>query len=140
MQRPADAVSPAAGVLAVRAVLPGSVDRDRRTDRWSFRRARGGRVLTAAPPSIQRETAMFTRFAASAALCLLALRAAADSLLAQIPVGVYPSYPPLDMRDLATGALSGFDVELGQQLVKRLNTRFDMQETAFAQLVASVQT
>ena len=59
---------------------------------------------------------------------------------AQIPVGVYPSYPPLDMPDPATGALSGFDVELGQQLVKRLNTRFDMQETAFAQLVASVQT
>jgi polar amino acid transport system substrate-binding protein len=83
---------------------------------------------------------MFTRFAASAVLCLLALRAVADPLPAQIPVGVYPSYPPLDMRDPATGALSGFDIELGQQLAKRLGTRFDMQETAFAQLVASVQT
>jgi polar amino acid transport system substrate-binding protein len=83
---------------------------------------------------------MFTRFVASAVLCLLALRAVADPLPAQIPVGVYPSYPPLDMRDPATGALSGFDVELGQQLAKRLGTRFEMQETAFAQLVASVQT
>jgi polar amino acid transport system substrate-binding protein len=83
---------------------------------------------------------MFTRFVASAVLCLLALRAAADPLPAQIPVGVYPSYPPLDMRDPATGALSGFDIELGQLLAKRLGTRFDIQETAFAQLVASVQT
>jgi polar amino acid transport system substrate-binding protein len=83
---------------------------------------------------------MFTRFAASTVLCLLALGAVADPLSAQIPVGVYPSYPPLDMRDPATGALSGFDIELGQQLAKRLGTRFDMQETAFAQLVASVQT
>jgi polar amino acid transport system substrate-binding protein len=83
---------------------------------------------------------MFTRFATSAVLCLLALRAAADPLPAQFSVGVYPSYPPLDMRDPATGALSGFDVELGQQLAKRLGTSFDMQETAFAQLVASVQT
>jgi polar amino acid transport system substrate-binding protein len=83
---------------------------------------------------------MFTRFAASAVLCVLALRAMADPLPVQLPVGVYPSYPPLDMRDPATGALSGFDIELGQQLAKRLGTRFDMQETAFAQLVASVQT
>ena len=31
-------------------------------------------------------------------------------------VGVYPSYPPLDMRDPATGALSGFDIELSHEL------------------------
>jgi polar amino acid transport system substrate-binding protein len=88
----------------------------------------------------ERASIMFTRSAMSAVVCVLAFRAVADPLPPQIPVGIYPSYPPLDMRDPSTGALSGFDIELGQQLAKRLGTRFDMQETAFAQLVASVQT
>ena len=59
---------------------------------------------------------------------------------AHIPIGVYPSYPPLDMRDPASGALKGFDIDLGRQLAQRLGLTFDVQETAFAQLVASVQT
>ena len=53
---------------------------------------------------------------------------------------MYPSYPPLDMRDPATGTLTGFDIELSQLLAKRMGTSFDVKETAFAQLIASVQT
>jgi polar amino acid transport system substrate-binding protein len=75
----------------------------------------------------------------AAPLLLLALTAAAP-VPAHLSVGIYPSYPPLDMRDPASGALQGFDIELGQRLAERLHTNFDLQETAFAQLVASVQT
>jgi polar amino acid transport system substrate-binding protein len=72
------------------------------------------------------------------AACLLAT--AASPLPPKIVVGIYPSYPPLDVKDPATGAMSGFDVELGQVLAKRMGTSFDLQETNFAQFVSSVQT
>jgi polar amino acid transport system substrate-binding protein len=71
---------------------------------------------------------------------LLLTLAAAAAEPAHIPVGVYPSYPPLDMRDPASGELKGFDIELGRRLAQKLGASFDLQETAFAQLVASVQT
>ena len=74
-----------------------------------------------------------------APLVLLALAAAAP-VPAHLSVGVYPSYPPLDMLDPASGERKGFDIELGRRLAERLHTTFDLQETAFAQLVASVQT
>ena len=69
----------------------------------------------------------------------LALAAAAP-LPATVKVGVYPSYPPLDMKDPATGQLGGFDVQLGQALAKRMGTTFELQETSFAQFVSSVET
>lgn len=82
--------------------------------------------------------------AAAAAATLLGLVAGGDSPAAALPahldVGVYPSYPPLDLRDPATGALTGFDIDLSRLLAKRMGVTFDTQETAFAQLVASVQT
>src|ERR1700722_691806 len=71
---------------------------------------------------------------------LLLTSSAAAAEPAHIPVGVYPSYPPLDMRDPASGELKGFDIELGRRLAERIGAVFDLQETAFAQLVASVQT
>jgi polar amino acid transport system substrate-binding protein len=82
---------------------------------------------------------MLERLAAPVLLLLLtAVGAHAEP--AHLPVGVYPSYPPLDMRDPVSGELKGFDIELGQVLAGRLGVAFDLQETAFAQLVASVQT
>ena len=72
------------------------------------------------------------------AACLISISAAAAS--SSLNVGIYPSYPPLDMKDPATGQLTGFDVELGQELAKRMATTFDLQETSFAQMVASAQT
>lgn len=79
-------------------------------------------------------------FKSLAAPILLLTLSAAAAEPAHIPIGVYPSYPPLDMRDPASGALKGFDIDLGRQLAQRLDLTFDVQETAFAQLVASVQT
>ena len=76
---------------------------------------------------------------AAVPLLMLALTAAAAEP-AHIPVGIYPSYPPLDIRDPASGELKGFDIELGKRVAQKLGATFDLQETAFAQLVASVQT
>jgi polar amino acid transport system substrate-binding protein len=76
---------------------------------------------------------------AAVPILMLALTAAAAEP-ANIPVGVYPSYPPLDIRDPTSGDLKGFDIELGKRLAQKLGLTFDFQETAFAQLVASVQT
>lgn len=78
--------------------------------------------------------------AIASVFCVLALPVHAGSIPSPLNVGVYPSYPPLDMRDPATGALGGFDVDLSAELAERLGVKFDFQETAFAQLVASVQT
>jgi polar amino acid transport system substrate-binding protein len=57
-----------------------------------------------------------------------------------LPVGVYPNYPPLDMKDPATGELKGFDVALGNAIAAKLGVSLDWQETAFVQLLPSVQT
>ena len=81
---------------------------------------------------------MFKSFAVVPFLMLTLGAAAAEP--AHIPVGVYPSYPPLDIRDPASGELKGFDLDLGKRLEQKLKLTFDLQETAFAQLVASVQT
>ena len=82
---------------------------------------------------------MFKSVAAPVLSLFLMLTAAAAEP-AHVQVGIYPSYPPLDMRDPVSGELKGFDIELGQRLAQRLGVTFDLQETAFAQLVASVQT
>jgi polar amino acid transport system substrate-binding protein len=83
---------------------------------------------------------MLKRAVITAVFCLLALSAHAGPIPSTLNVGIYPSYPPLDMRDPSTGALSGFDVDLSAKLAERLGTKFEFQETAFAQLIASVQT
>jgi polar amino acid transport system substrate-binding protein len=65
-----------------------------------------------------------------------------------IKAGVYPSYPPLDMRDPQTNALGGFDIDLGNALAAKLGTqsgsRFDTHidwvETNYAELIAAVKT
>jgi polar amino acid transport system substrate-binding protein len=83
---------------------------------------------------------MLQRAFITTVFCLFALNAHAGSLPSTLNVGIYPSYPPLDTRDPLTGALVGFDVDLGAKLAERLGTTFDFQETAFAQLISSVQT
>jgi polar amino acid transport system substrate-binding protein len=77
-------------------------------------------------------------------VCFAGWLAFAASIASAAPsslhVGVYPSYSPLDMKDPATRQLVGFDIDLDQEISKRMGTIFDMQETSFAQLVASTQT
>ncbi|MCB8877562.1 ABC transporter substrate-binding protein [Acidisoma silvae] len=79
---------------------------------------------------------MFKRLLVLASLGL----AAAAPLPAKLTVGVYPSYPPLDMKDPATGTLKGFDIALGQALAQRMGTTVVLQETSFAQFISSVET
>ena len=53
---------------------------------------------------------------------------------------IVPNYPPLELRDPATGALAGFDVELGEAIAKTMGVRMQWQETNFEQMLAAVQT
>ena len=72
------------------------------------------------------------------ACCLLTVAAAPAA--ETLKVGIYPSYPPLDMKDPATGALTGFDVALGNALAERMGVKLRWEETSFAQFIASVET
>ncbi len=83
-----------------------------------------------------------------ALICLaLAGPAAAQSLPPRIAenggtlrIAVSPTYPPLETRDPATNALTGFDIDLGEALAKKLGAKAAWQEGTFAQLIPSLQT
>lgn len=57
-----------------------------------------------------------------------------------ITVGVVPNYPPLEMKDLKTGELTGFDIELGNAIGKKLGVEMKWQETSFEQFLSSIKT
>lgn len=49
-------------------------------------------------------------------------------------------YPPMEYKDPTSGQLTGLDVELGEALAKRLGVRIVWSESAFEQLMPSLQT
>jgi polar amino acid transport system substrate-binding protein len=51
-----------------------------------------------------------------------------------------PNYPPIAYKDPATNQLQGFDIDLGEALAKELGVKIEWQETAFAQMISSLQT
>jgi polar amino acid transport system substrate-binding protein len=55
-------------------------------------------------------------------------------------VAVVPNYPPLEFRDPATNALTGFDIDLGAALAQKLGVKIDWQETAFEQMIPALAT
>ncbi|MDA9466535.1 ABC transporter substrate-binding protein [Bradyrhizobium sp. CCBAU 53415] len=57
-----------------------------------------------------------------------------------IKMAVVPNYPPMEFRDPATNALSGFDIEFGEALARKLGTKIEWQETGFAEFLPSIQT
>ena len=68
---------------------------------------------------------------------------AAEPALAGRPklvAAMMPNYPPLDMRDPATGELAGFDVDLVKALAPRLGVAFEWQETRFEQMISALKT
>ena len=79
-------------------------------------------------------------------LCGYALNATAAELPAALKakgaltVAVVPNYPPLEFRDPASGQLTGFDVELGEALAKKLGLKLNWQETSFDQMIPAVTT
>ncbi len=83
---------------------------------------------------------------AAALLCLPAGLAAAADLPPAIAksgtmrVAIVPNYPPLDFKDPATGQLTGFDVELGEAIAKKLGVKIAWQETSFDQMMPALST
>jgi polar amino acid transport system substrate-binding protein len=83
---------------------------------------------------------------AAALLCLLPMLASAATLPPDIAsrgsmvVAIVPNYPPLEFRDPATNTLTGFDVELGDALAKKMGTRITWQETSFDQMIPAIAT
>jgi polar amino acid transport system substrate-binding protein len=57
-----------------------------------------------------------------------------------LKVAIVPNYPPMEFRDPATNALTGFDVDLGEALGKKLDVKILWQETSFDQLMPGIAT
>ncbi len=55
-------------------------------------------------------------------------------------VSVNAIYPPMEYKDPASGKLTGLDVDLGAALAQKLGLRIVWAESAFAQLMPSLQT
>jgi len=55
-----------------------------------------------------------------------------------LTVAIVPNYPPMEFRDPATSALTGFDVDLGEALGKKLGVKIVWQETSFDQFMPSI--
>ena len=83
---------------------------------------------------------------AAALLAGTALAAQAQALpervktAGKIVIATQPNYPPIAFKDVATNQLSGFDIELGEAIAKELGVTVEWQETAFAQMLPSLQT
>lgn len=57
-----------------------------------------------------------------------------------LTVAIVPNYPPMEFREPATNTLTGFDVDLGQALGKKLGLAIHWQETSFDQMLPSLTT
>jgi len=55
-----------------------------------------------------------------------------------IKVAIVPNYPPMEFRDPATNTLSGFDIDLGEALGRKLGIKLEWEETSFAQFMPSI--
>ncbi|KRR21566.1 ABC transporter substrate-binding protein [Bradyrhizobium lablabi] len=53
-------------------------------------------------------------------------------------VAIVPNYPPLEFKDPATNTLTGFDVELGEVLGRKLGIKIAWQETSFDQMMPAI--
>ena len=89
---------------------------------------------------------MFRISLATALLAATALSAQAQALpdriksAGKIIVATQPNYPPIAFKDPATNKLAGFDIEVGEAIAKELGVTIEWQETAFAQMLPSLQT
>jgi polar amino acid transport system substrate-binding protein len=58
----------------------------------------------------------------------------------KIVAATQPNYPPIAFKDPASNQLTGFDIDLGEAIAKELGVKLEWQETAFAQMISSLQT
>jgi polar amino acid transport system substrate-binding protein len=89
---------------------------------------------------------MTRRMIATALLCAAVTGTApAAELPAEIKqnglkIAVVPNYPPMEFKDPASSTLTGFDVNLGEALGKKLGITIAWQETSFDQLMPGITT
>ncbi|MBR0723046.1 ABC transporter substrate-binding protein [Bradyrhizobium manausense] len=57
-----------------------------------------------------------------------------------VKVALVPNYPPMEFRDPATNALSGFDIDLGEAIGRKLGVKIEWTETSFAEFMPSIST
>jgi polar amino acid transport system substrate-binding protein len=57
-----------------------------------------------------------------------------------LKVAIVPNYPPMEFKDPATNTLSGFDVDLGEALGRKLGVKIAWQETSFDQMMPAIST
>lgn len=85
-------------------------------------------------------------FVVTALLCATATGPALSAELSAeikqngLKVAVVPNYPPMEFKDPATNTLTGFDVDLGEALGKKLGVKIVWQETSFDQLMPGIAT
>jgi polar amino acid transport system substrate-binding protein len=58
----------------------------------------------------------------------------------KLVIATQPNYAPITYKDPATNKLTGFDIELGEAIAAELGLKAEWQETAFAQMLPSLQT
>ncbi|MEA2911258.1 MAG: polar amino acid transport system substrate-binding protein [Bradyrhizobium sp.] len=89
---------------------------------------------------------MMKRFLAATIVSAITGSAMAVELPAEIAkqgslkVAIVPNYPPMEFRDPATSTLTGFDVELGEALGRKLGVKIVWQETSFDQMMPAIAT
>ena len=89
---------------------------------------------------------MTRRMIATALLCAavtgtaLAAELPAEIKQNGLKIAVVPNYPPMEFKDPASSTLTGFDVDLGEALGKRLGVKIAWQETSFDQLMPGITT
>src|SRR5206468_5884042 len=86
----------------------------------------------------------------SLSLGLAALAAVASAQAAELPaeikqagalkLTVNSTYAPMEYHDPATNELKGLDIDLANELAKRLGVKIAWSETPFAELIPSLQT
>ena len=89
-------------------------------------------------------------FGFSIATLLCCASAQAQDLAARVPakiketgklvVGTSPTYPPLEFKDPMTLKLTGLDIDLSEEIGKRLGLKVEWREQSFDQLINSLDT
>jgi polar amino acid transport system substrate-binding protein len=82
-----------------------------------------------------------TILACTAATAAMAVELPAEiAKQGSIKVAIVPNYPPMEFRDPATNTLTGFDVELGEALGRKLGLKIVWEETSFDQMMPAITT
>lgn len=87
-----------------------------------------------------------TALAAAAAVTLFAAQGAEAQTPAPIAkkgaivAAIVPNYPPFEYKDPATDKLTGFDVDLGEAIARKLGVKMQWEETNFDQMISALST